>query len=164
MTFPIRKLIRDPNVESQESASRAMVLMVSPSDRHTGGVTKDGLLLRAVSELDLEIASDRLRAVFRYLVLGKPQINYIEADTWQEPYASLTARNPSECLAEVLADLRARRAEIQGSESSAPGEAIIRAAAPMVELFGYSTTLRSLTRGRGTHEQAYLDYRPFPHA
>jgi translation elongation factor EF-G len=162
MRLPLCQLITEPAAESQESAARNLVPLVLPSERIFAEVTKDGLVLHATSELDLELAVDNLRADSRQLALGKPQIQYIQADVWQEPYASLILKIPKECLAEVRGDLQARRAEVQEIEAFSPELATLRAIAPMSELFGYTTCLRSLTRGRGSYEQAFLEYRPFP--
>src|SRR5271165_2534159 len=138
MELALSQLVRDPASESQETAARALAPLVSPSERISAEVTKDGLLLRASSEVDLELAVDSLREVSRQLVPGKPQINYIQGDVWQEPYASLLVKIPPSCLVDVLGDLQARRAEIQGPESIDSAETVIRAVAPMSELFGYA--------------------------
>jgi translation elongation factor EF-G len=163
MGLPLRQLITDPEAESQESAARVLATFVSVDSRIAAEVTRDGLLLYASSELDLEMAGDSLVGASRQLAFGKPQINYIEDDPWREPYASLIVKFPTECLADVRGDLEARRAELKRSESSASGESMIWAIAPMAELFGYTTSLRSLTHGRGSFVQEFLEYRPFPH-
>ena len=164
MELPLSQLIRDLDAESQESAAQALATVVSATGRVAAKVTREGLLVHAASELDLELAADSLLRASRRLALGKPQINYIEDDPWREPYASLVVTFPTECLSDVQSDLRARRAEVRRSESSISGEWLIWAVAPMAELFGYTTSLRWLTRGRGSYKQEFLDYRPFPRA
>jgi len=136
--------------------------LVPPSGRVAAEVTTDGLLLHATTELDLEMAVDKLRGASRQLAVGKPQINYIQSDVWQEPFASLIVKLPTERLADVRRDLQARRTEVQECKSSGSSETIIRALAPMAELFGYATSLRVLTAGRGSFEQEFVEYRPFP--
>ncbi|MDO9543149.1 MAG: elongation factor G [Kiritimatiellia bacterium] len=67
-----------------------------------------------------------------------------------EPIMALEIVMPDEYIGDVLGDLNARRGRII-SVVSKPSAQIICAAVPLAELFGYTTTLRSLTRGRGSH-------------
>lgn len=67
-----------------------------------------------------------------------------------EPIMALEITTPDEYIGDVLGDVNARRGRIIGVVSKPPTQ-IIRADVPLVELFGYTTTLRSLTRGRGSH-------------
>lgn len=78
-----------------------------------------------------------------------------------EPIMSLEIATPERYLGDVLNDLQSRRAEIVEVQDRSNLK-FIRARAPLVEMFGYSTTLRSLTQGRGTHTMAPCDYRPAP--
>jgi predicted membrane GTPase involved in stress response len=162
MGLPLRQLITVPGAASQESSAEILARLLLSTRHVSAEVTTDGLLLHAVSELDLEQVVDKLREAGQRLSLGKPQIHYIQGDVWKEPYANLVVKFPAGCLADVRKDLQSRRAEVQEVESFAPEEAIIHAVAPMSELFGYTTSLRSLTRGRGTFQQEYLEYRPLP--
>jgi predicted membrane GTPase involved in stress response len=130
--------------------------------RVSAEITKDGLLLHATSELDLELAIENLRRAGRQILVGKPQINYIQGENWHEPFASLIVKLPTECTEVVRSDLLQRRAEVQHLESSRDGATTIRAFAPMSEIFGYAASLRTLTGGRGSFEQEFVDYRPFP--
>ena len=52
-------------------------------------------------------------------------------------------------MGDVIGDLSSRRGKIQGMETAGGGK-VIRAEVPLAEMFGYSTTLRSLTQGRAT--------------
>jgi len=67
-----------------------------------------------------------------------------------EPIMALEIMTPDEYIGDVLGDLNARRAKILGVTSKPPVQ-IIRADAPLVEIFGYASMLRSLTRGRGSY-------------
>jgi len=67
-----------------------------------------------------------------------------------EPVMALEVVTPDAHLGDVLADLNARRGRVRQVESR-EGATTIRAEAPLVELFGYATALRSLTRGRATY-------------
>ena len=67
-----------------------------------------------------------------------------------EPIMSLEIIMPSEFLGDVLGDLNARRGKVR--EITARGSTqVVRAAVPLAELFGYSTAVRSLTRGRSSY-------------
>lgn len=66
-----------------------------------------------------------------------------------EPYMRLVVTVPPEYLGPVLDDLNKRKAQILALEGTG-GRQIVRARAPLSKLFGYATTLRSLTQGRGT--------------
>jgi elongation factor G len=78
-----------------------------------------------------------------------------------EPVMRLEARTPEDFLGAVVRDLSTRRAEIR--ETSLQGRvAVVRALAPLAEMFGYSTQLRSLTQGRGSFSMEPFDYQPVP--
>jgi len=161
LDLPLSQTVDDPLDSSLESI-RQLAREIVPSTRIRAEVTEQGLLLRAVSELDLEIAVDRLKAVAPALRVGNPAINYIESEVWLEPFATIVLHVPAETLQIVCQDLRARRAEFHEQSEAESGQVLVRAIAPMAELFGYSTSLRTFTRGRGSFEQEFHDYRPMP--
>lgn len=66
-----------------------------------------------------------------------------------EPIMSLEVTIPEEFLGDVLSDINERRGKVDKIEERRGGR-VIRARVPLSELFGYSTTIRSLTRGRAT--------------
>lgn len=66
----------------------------------------------------------------------------------KEPVMAVEIVTPEDFLGDVIGDLNARRGRIEGIEPSHGGSQIIRAQVPLAELFGYVTTLRSLTQGR----------------
>jgi len=73
-----------------------------------------------------------------------------------EPIMRVEAVVPEEYVGDVIGDLNSRRAQIEGMESRGAVQAV-RAHAPLAEMFGYATTLRSLTQGRGTFTMEF-DY------
>ncbi len=78
-----------------------------------------------------------------------------------EPIMKLEIAAPDQYLGEVIADLNSRRADI--TEMVARGAMrIIHAKAPLSEMFGYSTTLRSLTQGRASYTMEPCEYRIAP--
>jgi len=78
-----------------------------------------------------------------------------------EPIFDLEVRMPDAYTGEVMSDLNTRRARIQGMEAEGALQKIV-ARAPEAELLRYSTTLRSLTQGRGLHTARFSRYEPMP--
>jgi len=71
-----------------------------------------------------------------------------------EPYVTLTVTTPSGSVGDVVGDLARRRATVLGQEAGAGDVVVVRARAPVAELFGYATDLRGRTKGRATVAQA----------
>jgi elongation factor G len=78
-----------------------------------------------------------------------------------EPLYDLEIRVPEECMGPVMGDLSSRRGKILGMDAS-DGMQIVRAQVPQMELYHYSTTLRSLTAGRGLHTEQFSHYEEMP--
>ncbi|MGW4645804.1 elongation factor G [Kitasatospora sp. NPDC004289] len=76
-----------------------------------------------------------------------------------EPVAEVTVTVPEEAVGTVIGDLSARRGRVTGSTARA-GTAVVTAAVPLVELFGYATRLRSRTQGRGSFTARPDGYAP----
>ena len=64
-------------------------------------------------------------------------------------------------MGEVLGDLNARRGHVREMEAR-DGVQVIRAEAPLVEMFGYATDLRSLTKGRASHTMEPRNFERVP--
>ncbi|MBA3585067.1 MAG: elongation factor G, partial [Gemmatimonadetes bacterium] len=65
-------------------------------------------------------------------------------------------------LGDVIGDLNQRRGRILGMEPGGSGKQKIVAHVPQAELYRYSTTLRSLTQGRGDHSRMFHGYEEVP--
>lgn len=78
-----------------------------------------------------------------------------------EPMMKLEVETPSDFVGRVQGKLLARRALLLGAETRNQ-DAIIWAEAPLVELFGYATELRSLSQGMATFSMEFAEYRPLP--
>ncbi len=78
-----------------------------------------------------------------------------------EPALDLTVRVPEEMVGNVMTELQSRRSIIQGIES-AENYQILKCIAPESALFGFSTELRSLTKGRATFSTSFSGYQPVP--
>src|SRR6187399_2961447 len=80
-----------------------------------------------------------------------------------EPMMAVEVETPEEKMGDVMGDLSSRRGLIQGMEDIAGGGGkAIRAEVPLGEMFGYSTTLRSLTQGRATYTMEFKHYAEAP--
>jgi elongation factor G len=78
-----------------------------------------------------------------------------------EPIHLVTIRIPEDCMGKVMGDLSSRRGKIQGMDSET-GFQVIKALVPAKELYRYSSTLRSLTGGRGVHSEDFSHYEEMP--
>ena len=80
-----------------------------------------------------------------------------------EPVMAVEVEMPEEFMGHVMGDLSSRRGSIQGMEDIAGGGGkLVRAEVPLAEMFGYSTTLRSLTQGRATYSMEFKHYAATP--
>jgi len=78
-----------------------------------------------------------------------------------EPVMAVEVETPEDFMGNVMGDLSSRRGVVQGMEDLAGGKAI-RAEVPLAEMFGYSTTLRSLSQGRATYTMEFKQYAEAP--
>jgi elongation factor G len=79
-----------------------------------------------------------------------------------EPIYNIEVRVPEDYMGDVMGDLSGRRGKIQGMEPEGRFNTI-KAQVPLAELYKYSTHLRSLTQGRGTHKRDFSHYEEVPH-
>ena len=80
-----------------------------------------------------------------------------------EPIMKLEVVTPEQFLGDIIADLTARRAQIEGVESRDELR-VIRCLVPLAEVFGYVTQLRSLSQGRAVHSLEFDHYQELPPA
>ncbi len=78
-----------------------------------------------------------------------------------EPIHTIEIQIPEDCMGKVMGDLSSRRGKIQGMEVEG-GFQVIKAQVPAKELYRYSSTLRSLTGGRGVHAEDFSHYEEMP--
>ena len=75
-----------------------------------------------------------------------------------EPMMKVEVLVPDEAVGEITGDLASRRASIEGIEHRGGNTQVIQAVAPLAEMFGYATALRSLTQGRGVFTMEFDHY------
>ena len=78
-----------------------------------------------------------------------------------EPIHMIEIRIPEDCMGKVMGDLSSRRGKIQGMDMDGSFQ-VIKAHVPAKELYRYSSTLRSLTGGRGVHLEEFNHYEEMP--
>ena len=83
------------------------------------------------------------------------------APVLMEPMMSVEVVMPEEYLGDVMGNLTARRGHIEGTELRA-GSQVVHAVAPLSEMFGYATDLRSRTQGRGLFTMQFSHYNQVP--
>ena len=79
-----------------------------------------------------------------------------------EPIMAVEVETPEEKMGDVMGDLSSRRGVIQGMDDLPGGGKAIRCEVPLSEMFGYSTSLRSLTQGRATYVMEFDHYAEAP--
>ncbi len=75
-----------------------------------------------------------------------------------EPIMKVEVVTPEENMGDVIGDLNKRRGQVEGMESSRSGARIVKAKAPLAEMFGYVTALRTITSGRATSTMSFSHY------
>src|SRR6185295_8665682 len=78
-----------------------------------------------------------------------------------EPIDNVEIKVPEEFMGKVIGDLSSRRGKIQGMDTDGAFQ-VIKAHVPAKELYRYSSTLRSLTGGRGVHTEQFDHYEEVP--
>ena len=78
-----------------------------------------------------------------------------------EPMMAVEVETPEEYMGDIMGDLSSRRGIVQGMEDNATGK-VIRTEVPLAEMFGYSTTVRSLSQGRATYSMEFKHYAEAP--
>ncbi len=78
-----------------------------------------------------------------------------------EPIMNLMVKVPEEFMGDVMGDISSRRGKIMGMDGEGRFQ-VINAQVPLAELYKYSTTLRSMTAGRGLHKRSFSHYEEVP--
>jgi elongation factor G len=79
-----------------------------------------------------------------------------------EPMMAVEVETPEDYAGNVMGDLASRRGMVQGMEDMPGGGKVIKAEVPLSEMFGYSTTLRSMSQGRATYTMEFKHYSEAP--
>jgi elongation factor G len=78
-----------------------------------------------------------------------------------EPIMKVEITVPEEYMGDIMGDVNSRRGRVEGMDARANAR-VIRGYVPLAEMFGYSTSLRSRTQGRGTFSMEFHSYEEVP--
>jgi len=159
--MPLSILITRVSAPSQAWFAQEAADVVSRSPAVRAEPNESGLILRGMTELELEMVCHELKKKYPDLRLGNPTVEYVEAEKLLEPYYLATVDTPEDFMGNVVGDLSSRRGLIVEMNDLA-GEKEIKAELPVAECFGYSTTLKHLTNGKGRYKLKFIGYRPAP--
>jgi elongation factor G len=79
-----------------------------------------------------------------------------------EPIAKVEINIPDEYLGDIMGDMNKRRGRILGMEQQPDGSQLVKAEAPMSEMYTYAIELKSMTQARGSFEVEFLRYEEMP--
>ncbi|MBN9416134.1 MAG: elongation factor G [Candidatus Eremiobacteraeota bacterium] len=82
----------------------------------------------------------------------------------KEPMMKVEVVVPDDYLGDVIGDLNGRRGKVEGVDPGPGGTQVLNAVVPLAEMFGYSTSLRSRTQGRGSYSMEFGCYEEVPRA
>ncbi|MBV8467455.1 MAG: elongation factor G, partial [Burkholderiales bacterium] len=108
----------------------------------------------SVDGKDVAFQAAGRKAVLEALRAAKPVV--------LEPVVAIEIACPDSKMGDLAADLTNRRGHVLGSESLAPGSAVIRGQVPLAELEGYAGRLKSITAGQGSYTIALSHYEAVP--
>jgi translation elongation factor EF-G len=157
MDHPISSVVTRPKEKSQRAFAVAALRCVEARARVSAEVSDEGLLVRALTELDVEIAFHEVKQHFIDAICSKPRVAYRIGPPLMEPYYRAIVDTPEDCLSSVMGDMSNRRASIRLIADSPIGKQFV-ASVPVSECIGYETALQSLTRGRGTFVLEFSHY------
>jgi len=79
-----------------------------------------------------------------------------------EPMMAVEIETPEEYMGDIMGDISSRRGMLQGMDDNPAGGKMVKAEVPLSEMFGYSTTLRSMSQGRATYSMEFKHYSEAP--
>jgi len=80
----------------------------------------------------------------------------------KEPIMAVEVVTPEDFLGDIIGDLNSRRGRIEGMEPAQGGTQVIKAHVPLAEMFGYATTIRSISQGRASYSMEPSHYEEVP--
>ncbi|MDF7659565.1 elongation factor G [Erwiniaceae bacterium L1_54_6] len=117
---------------------------------------KATLTFGSYHDVDSSEMAFRMAAIFGFKAAAK-----LADPVILEPVMQVEVETPEEYAGNVMGDLSSRRGTLQGMDERF-GARIIRAEVPLAEMFGYSTTLRSMSQGRATYSMEFNHYAEAP--
>ncbi|HEU4753135.1 MAG TPA: elongation factor G, partial [Armatimonadota bacterium] len=94
--------------------------------------------------------------------LGFKEVAKRAGPVLKEPVMAVEVVTPEEFLGDIIGDLNSRRGRIEGMEPAQGGTQVIKANVPLAEMFGYATTVRSVSQGRASYSMEPSHYEEVP--
>ena len=124
-----------------------------------GGYPMDSLKVELVDGSFHPVDSDQLSFEIAALQAYKNACSQAKP-VLMEPIMKLEVVTPEENMGDVIGDLNKRRGQVEGMDNARSGARIVKAMVPLSEMFGYVTTLRTITSGRATSSMQYDHHEP----
>jgi elongation factor G len=167
----IEPLPRDSGVNFTQSLVGQNVdrVFVPSVEKGVQAACNEGILAHChVTDLKIDFYDGKMHPVdskdIAFQIAGKEAFRqaFLEAGACLlEPIMSIEVKVPEDFMGDVMGDISSRRGRIQGMDAEGKFQ-IIKAQVPMMELYRYSTTLRSITGGRGFHSESFSHYEEMP--
>lgn len=167
----IEPLPRDSGIDFTQSLVGQNVdrVFVPSVEKGVQSACQEGILAHChVTDLKIDFYDGKMHPVdskdIAFQIAGKEafrQAFQAASPCLLEPIMSIEVKVPEAHMGDVMGDISSRRGRIQGMDSEGKFQ-VIKAFVPMMELYRYSTALRSLTGGRGFHSEAFSHYEEMP--
>jgi elongation factor G len=167
----IEPLVRDSGIEFTESLVGQNVdrVFVPSVEKGVMAACNEGILAGCrVTDLKIDFYDGKMHPVdskdIAFQIAGKEAFReaFLAASPCLlEPIMKVEIKVPDDYMGDVMGDISSRRGRIQGMDSDGRFQ-IIRGIVPQMELYRYSTRLRSLTGGRGLHAESFSHYEEMP--
>jgi elongation factor G len=167
----IEPLPRDSGVEFTQSLVGQNVdrVFVPSVEKGVQAACAEGILAHChVTDLKVDFYDGKMHPVdskdIAFQIAGKEAFRqaFSEASPCLlEPIMAIQVKVPEDFMGDVMGDISSRRGRIQGMDTEGKFQ-VINALVPMMELYRYSTSLRSLTGGRGFHSETFSHYEEMP--
>src|SRR5439155_1534237 len=181
---PVISVAIEPKTKADQDKLSIALQKLSEEDPtfrvHTDAETAQ-TIISGMGELHLEIIVERMKREFKVDAnVGRPQVAYRETVRKRVEYVEgkfirqtggrgqygqgamdVEVVTPADYMGDVIGDLSARRGKIGGMTQRADAH-VVAASVPLSEMFGYSTTLRSMSQGRAIYSMQFSHYREVP--
>jgi elongation factor G len=167
----IEPLPRDSGIDFTQSLVGQNVdrVFVPSVEKGVQSACDEGILAKChVTDVKVDFYDGKMHPVdskdIAFQIAGKEAFRQAFKDAGPcllEPIMSVQIKVPEDVMGDVMGDISSRRGRIQGMDTEGKFQ-VINAQVPMMELYRYSTTLRSLTGGRGFHSESFSHYEEMP--
>ena len=167
----IEPLPRDSGVEFTQSLVGQNVdrVFVPSVEKGVQAACNEGIIAHChVTDVKIDFYDGKMHPVdskdIAFQIAGKEAFRqaFLEASPCLlEPIMLIEVKVPEDFMGDVMGDISSRRGRIQGMDAEGKFQ-VIKAQVPMMELYRYSTSLRSITGGRGFHNESFSHYEEMP--